>query len=538
MNSAPLLLLVLSWLVPDHFLPWGAFYNDFLAFLGVVVFIALKPRVLLFTSGLSFFYIVIVSLWVIQFFNGVYFYKSDIILAFIYVTGAYFAYLAGFSGKNNEHIVFIFALLVLLGGGVSCIIGIIQWLDLSSIWVSGPTLSGRAVGNLGQPNNYATLMIWSIVTLYYLFGRGYISVFLFVFLSILFNWAVVISESRTPLLQYIWILGFLFYYRKQQKSPFSKVAFLPLLSFVFLYLSYPYINHVLLLDDETKLKLVEGNYHGRISIWISLIPAILNSGFWGYGWGGVSVAQFTNLLDSPISHVEYVTQSHNLLFDLILWCGPLIGFLVIGFFVFWIGRRVLHPKTHESWFLLSCIIVLLIHGMLEYPQEYAYFLFPAFWMLGVVDQESGVKKKRYAWPIQIPMFFVFCFISIWVAKEYLVIEEDHRLMRGQNFGLQVDKGLRLSKDLVLLDKQKDFIRFARQKAHKGMSMEELDWFKRVTYSTPIAVSIYRYSVALGLNGRMSEALMEMQKLEKLNRPEEYLYYSYFFKHSIDEGREI
>lgn len=530
-------LLLLAWLAPDHYHPWSSFYNDFIAFTALLMLfigeIKEEKKVSPFSIAICF-----AILWILlQIWMGTYYFMSDAVMAVLYLAGCLISYQAGLSTPRHKDIVVGLAFVILAGSVVSAIVGLYQWLEISSFWVFSVG-DDRPSANLGQANNFATLLFWGLCAASYLFVVKLISAPFFVLLTTMVAWGVAISESRTPVLQALFYFGWVLCLATQTRLRRAYLLLLPILVLATFYVIFPSVNAALGLDKLGATRIIEGDYNARFQIWQNAIHAISNSSWLGYGWGQGSIAQFGNLLPGAAG-VEFVEHHHNIVLDLLIWNGPIMGALLVGFAAFWVGRQFLQPVCAESWFLLACIGGLAIHACLEYPMEYAYFLLPVALMVGLVD-----NLQRRGWPIAAPksyqnaavlLPFVFFMLLIW--REYKVLEDDHRLMRAQNFGLPVDKSSVLSHDVFLIDGEREFIRFARTKATAGMSTEQLEWMRRVTYRYPLAVTIYRYGTALALNGQPALAHLEMKKIETLYGVQQYLYYKYYWEQSIRIGKE-
>lgn len=130
----------------------------------------------------------------------------------------------------------------------------------------------------------------------------------------------------------------------------------------------------------------------------------------------------------------------------------------------------------------------------------------------------------------------FFLIKFW--QEYTVIEKDFRLMRAQNFKLAVDPSARLSKHVVLLDLEREYIEFARTKAKGGLQEDALANVKAIAYANYFPMEIYRYSLFLALNGNESEGLKEFNKMKAFYDHETYEYYKSFYFQSVSEGHEV
>lgn len=531
--------LVLSWLIPTHFLPWASFYNEYAAFVALVLLWLAKAR-----EGKAFSLFLIIGLALIffillQYFLGVYFFYGDAVMAVLYILGACAAYQIGLSCGDRQALVNSLAWLLVCGGLISALIGIVQWLELGSQWLVTPPY-GRSGGNLAQPNNYASLLFWSGCALSFLYLHQAVTLKTFIFLALVLTFGITVSGSRTPLLQSLFFVAlFVWGVRKGILRLTNAGILLPVLLFFIWYLSFPFIDAWLFFTDVGQLGVIERSYSNRIAIWSSLWPSITNSPLLGYGVGHVSVAQFTFLLDFD-RKVEFVEHSHNVLMDIVIWFGPLFGVALIGILIYWIGRQLWRAKTKESWFLLACIGSLVIHSLVEYPIAYAYFLLPFSLMLGLLDNGSvrSVRLVGYRYFYSCTLLVLSTVILLQVWKEYRALEENHRLMRAQNLGLIKDQKLQLYGNSRLLDGKHEYILFAREKAHQGIPSTRLQWMKKITYRYPHSAAIYRYSVALALNGRTEEAADELRKIRYYYGDKKYEYYKYFFDLSIKEGREM
>jgi hypothetical protein len=530
--------LVLSWLIPTHFLPWASFYNECVAFIALVLLWLAKVR-----EGKAFSLFLVVGLALIflillQYFLGTYFFYSDAVMAALYILGACAAYQLGLSCCNRWVFINGMAWLLISGGLISALLGIVQWLELGSQWVVSTTM-GRSVGNLAQPNNYASLVFWSICASCFLYVKRTLSFETFCLISLVLVFGLVVSDSRTPLMQCLFF-AILFFWgvRKGALGLRDMRALLPIGLYFLLYFSFPAIEAFVFVAEPGLLGLVERPYSYRVAIWTNLLLAIIESPVAGYGVGQVGAAQFTFLHDFGRT-VELVEYSHNILVDLVIWFGPLFGCLLIGFFLCWIGRCLWRIQSAENWFLFSCIGSLVIHGFVEYPLAYAYFLLPFSLMLGLLDNGhvrvvNLVRCKVVYSVISFVSGLAFIFL-IW--GEYRALEEDHRLMRAQNIGLVEERDVRLADNVIVLNGKREYIRFARYPARKNMSAETLEWMKKLTYRYPFSAAIYRYSVALALNGREAEAHSELTKIQYMFSEQKYEYYTEMFRRSIELGVE-
>ena len=137
---------------------------------------------------------------------------------------------------------------------------------------------------------------------------------------------------------------------------------------------------------------------------------------------------------------EWISFSHNILLDLLVWNGVVIGGLVCVAITGWIASRCLRCRDAGTWAMLAAGGVLLTHALLEYPHAYAYFLLPMAVFIGVVEArvEDGGPKARFIPSVPNWTFGVLSAAMagclIWVCLEYLEIEEAHRRVRFKEAG--------------------------------------------------------------------------------------------------------
>ena len=97
----------------------------------------------------------------------------------------------------------LFATALCVAGALGMALGLIQafhpqWAD--GMLIAEPTMAGRAVGNLRQPNHLSTLLVWSSAAAIWLGARKRLPPLLAASLMALFIWGIVLTASRTGML--------------------------------------------------------------------------------------------------------------------------------------------------------------------------------------------------------------------------------------------------------------------------------------------------------------------------------------------------
>ena len=94
-------------------------------------------------------------------------------------------------------------------------------------------------------------------------------------------------------------------------------------------------------------------------------------------------------------------------------------------------------------------------------------------------------------------------------------------MRFENAQIGDLKAMQEAPDVVLLTQLREFIRFARTPATINMSREQIEWMRKVSHRYPYVSSIFRYSLALALNGQADAAREQLRILRALHGEKYY-----------------
>lgn len=106
---------------------------------------------------------------------------------------------------------------------------------------------------------------------------------------------------------------------------------------------------------------------------------------------------------------------------------------------------------------------------------------------------------------------------MWVSVEYVKVESAARQLRFVMLGIGVERVPDAPvPEVWLLDQPREFHRYWMTPATPGMSVERLDWMRRVSMREPRPPAQLRYALAAGLNGRPEEATVTLARLCKLH----------------------
>lgn len=523
------LLVFLGWLLPNHYYPWVAFHNDFLVVLGflslgVAVF-CLQPERLLKMEAVPWPVLVLAAVATVpmlQYGVGKIHFFGDALLASCYLGGLSLAYVmggllpAGKQASNNGAVVEAIAMVFLAGAFCSFVLATCQWLGVwGSIWITDMPLGGRPYANLAQPNNLATLLWLGVASAVYLRECGKLSAALTLLFVLLLLAGIAMAGSRTSLLVMVFVAGWLLWQPQRLALKCSRVQVCGgVVVFIALWLGWSSLSDLLYLSAHS---IAERQDMSRLGIWAQMFDATLREPLFGYGWNQASFAQIAVVAE----HVAAVAveHSHNIVLDLLVWNGLVLGGVLALLLAWWMLSRLWYCRDTGAWYGLLVIGVVGIHGLLEFPLEYAYFLLPVGLCAGIVDRVHPVKKVMLPHLLFSLSVLVGVVLSGQIFIEYKALEDDSRRMRLEARGLAVAP--KEERNIVLLTQLAAFQKFAATEATENMSAAEITWMEVVAHRYPYPPALFRYALALGLNGKYQEAELELLRLKKLHNTERY-----------------
>lgn len=497
-------IFLLAWLLPNHYAPWTAAYQDFASFAaGLFLLLALLIKPLKITPTIALF-LLLPIIPLVQFLSGIIYFVGDTLTATFYLAGFALMLFAGYNlalePKGKQFLAQLLAGLFIAGAALSLWLALRQWLLLSgSIWVADLPPGGRPFANLAQPNNLATLISMGIAGVLYLYEKFRLGRFTAGLLAIFLLFGLALTQSRTP---WIAVLAGMFFLMWKSRTTQSRLSIKPLI-----FLTMVYVVFVLLLSRISQWLLISSTdvfqraqSLERWDLWVQLWQAIWAGPIWGYGWNQVSVAQVNIALSHPAPLMT--EHSHNILLDLLIWNGPFLGGLIILLLATWLIRMGLRAETSESVFALLAAGFMLVHAMLEFPLEYAFFLLPLGVLLGMVESEQQTSKVwNFSRWLLGGIVGLAMGLFAWIWCEYRVIEEDYRLMRFETANIGSLKAEQPAPDVLALSQLREFIRYVRTPAARGMTGEQLEWMRKIAHRYSFPPSLFRYALALAFNGQ-------------------------------------
>lgn len=514
----------LAWLIPSHYLPWLTAQHEFAALALACVAGLLNhgevhmPRAWAAAIGLA------LASVAAQAASGRIVFAGDAVMAALYLLALGGAITLGRSlgavRASRWSALDSLAAGTAVAAIASVAIALMQWTQIQPILlpVAGLAPGGRPYGNLAQANNFCTATFLGVCALGWLresrrignlgwyAGAAYLIV------------GMVMSGSRTAWIQLGAALVIVLLLRRRVSSqqlgaPQIGAA---LVLFAALTFAWPSINDAALLSASRAAsdQLQAGP---RLPLWLAMIDAVGRQPWWGHGWQQVGAAQVAVALDHPPLQ-RYFEHSHNLLLDVVLWAGVPVGAGIIGLATMALTRQARAVANCSVSWLLIGVTGVLMHSMLEFPIEYAYFLVPVGLALGALHAFAPGQGSLQIPPAAARTFWAGLSILLAaVAVDYLEAEQNYRTLRLQSTfnGGRIESG---PPDLRVLTQLEAYLAFTRSEARAGMTPEQLRRFREVAGRFVHPPVLLRLALAEGLNGEPVAASQTLRRLCAMHAP--------------------
>jgi O-antigen ligase len=518
-----LVCLGLSWLMPNHYLPWYAFHSDALAFAAVFCWVLSLgvdaprsmplPRLAVIVLGTA-------AIPWLQFAGRLLGFAGEAWLASLYLAGFAGSIVVGFQwarrpDANDILLQTVIAALV-FAGIVSTGLCFFQWLlleDWLGIFIANIGVTGRPFANLAQPNLMGTLLVMSTVALVWTYesrriggwGLGLGAAFLTVGLSFAQSRAGYLSAASVALW---WIVKQPATIQRPRLGRWWGLAWLGLLASFAAIL--PRLSDAFELAGDRTVPLFDNN--GRWLMWKQIASGILASPWTGYGWDHTPAAQMAGAIAHP--GVLATGYAHNIALDAMAWLGIPLGIAACAGGVYWIATRAIQARTQAAVLAGAIALPVIVHSLFEFPFAYAFFLLPVGLMLGVVEAFHPNAVAVHA-PRRrvIAMCIAAGALGFQIAREYIPAEDDFRFLRFEALHMGHTPESHARPHFVVLSQLAALLEVGRTKPAPGMSDEQIERVRFVTVKYAWAPPAFIYAAVLEANGRHEEAAHQMQVIQ-------------------------
>ena len=460
-----------------------------------------------------------------------YLFEISLYFSIIYLYAFFIAIVLGFNQSNSSQSMIYLSVTFLITGLLSSLLAYIQWLGFSQNQNYVLSLVGnRPYANFAQPNHLATFLFLSLISLYYLFEKNKIKPLFLLVLSFFLIWAIILTQSRTAWIVIFFIPLFLLFKSKKISLNITKLQLAGIFgSFWLMVISLPYVNQWLspyfnIAQSSTLIERATTG-HLRLNIWNQMIHAILEKPWFGYGWGQTTAAQYAVIDRYP--GTEWASSAHNILLDILVWCGIPLGLIIIGYFAYLYFNFLFNSKSLETVCATLMISAVLIHAMFEYPLHYAYFLLPVGFLCGICLAEQKVKTFEISNKWGYVVVIIGFGLLYQVFKEYDQIT-DNMVVANTHEMNEFKTELILPYDSIFFNKFEDRAKWIAQYPYMEVDQKTLDLAERNLNTYLTSYDLNKYATLLAHNGDKEKAIRQL-KILKIMYNEDVTYDSLFIK---------
>lgn len=405
------LALVLPYAVVNHTYPIPTFYAEFTALAlylltgaGVVLLVAsARPRVTFASPVVALVPLLFGLLLVAQ---SVVLPVSQPSMNWLgggYLLAAFMATHAGYGfarAKLNETALRWAAGALVVGGLFAVFCQVIQLFHLETrvsplVVAYNVTVERRPFGNMAQANHLATYIAFAMAGALFLVQTRRIAVSIWFLVSTIFAVGLALTVSRGPWLQMgvIVVAGFWMafaqtrnqvQFRRSNREWVIPIVLAVLFFVVNALIRWANVRYHLELGQSAAERFKDaGQIAPRLALWKYGWTMFKTHPLLGVGWGEFPSHQYEFV--KSLGAVEIANNSHDIFIDLLAKTG-LIGLAIVLFgLITWLVRVVRAPQSSARVFGIALIGVLVMHALVEYPQQYMFFLLPAMFVFGLLE---------------------------------------------------------------------------------------------------------------------------------------------------------
>ena len=305
--------------------------------------------------------------------------------------------------KMGEMVLRWMAVALIVGGLFAVFCQVIQLFHLETkvtplVVAYNITVERRPFGNMAQANHLATYIAFATAGAMFLVQTRRLPVIVWALLSVIFSTGLALTVSRGPWLQMgvIVVAGFWMAFAEIRRNPAVRrsnrewlipVALGVLFFVVNALVRWANVRYQLDLDVSAADRFKDaGQIAPRIALWKYGWTMFKTHPLLGVGWGEFPRYQYDFV--RTLGGVEIANNSHDIFLDLLGKTGVIGLAIVLLGLVAWLVRVVRAPHTAARVFGIALIGVLAMHALVEYPQQYMFFLLPAMFVFGLLETRS------------------------------------------------------------------------------------------------------------------------------------------------------
>lgn len=405
------LALVLPYAVANHTYPIPTFYAEFTALAlhlltgaGVVLLVATeKPRIAFASPTVS----------LVPLLFGLVLIAQSVLLPVAqpsmnwlgggFLLAAWMATHAGYGftrAKLDDDALRWAAAALIVGGLFAVFCQVIQLFHLETrvspfVVAYNVTVERRPFGNMAQANHLATYIAFAMAGALFLVQTRRLPLSIWLLVSTIFAVGLALTVSRGPWLQMgvIVVAGFWMAFAQTRDEALRRRSnrewVIPIVLAVLFFVINALIRwanvhyHLNLAQSAAERFKDAGQIAPRLALWKYGWTMFKMHPLLGVGWGDFPDYQFE--LVKTLGGVEIANNSHDIFIDLLAKTGLIGAAIVLIGLVAWLVRVVRAPQNAGRVFGIALIGVLTMHALVEYPQQYMFFLLPAMFVFGLLE---------------------------------------------------------------------------------------------------------------------------------------------------------
>ena len=177
------------------------------------------------------------------------------------------------------------------------------------------------------------------------------------------------------------------------------------------------------------------------------------------------------------------------------------------------NKQVKQSEALVATLMVCCV---LIHAMFEFPQNYAYFLLPVGFLLGVIQAHTRTSMATWQLSANLNTFILVLSILLYglIWRDYLSAAD--ALNQGRKHS---DQGIPLVKPdhLYVLDQFDQRAEWYYLNRFSYLTPKQLERYHHVVVITPTHYDLYKYAQLLAYNGKMQQAQHQLKLIHGLYR---------------------
>lgn len=331
-----------------------------------------------------------------------------------------------------------------VAGAVGLLLSLVQvfhpaWAD--GVFIAVPTIAGRAVANLRQPNHLSTVLVFACAAAAWLGAQGRLNERLAALGVAGFIVGIVLTASRTGMVGMAFLTLWGCLDRQLPRSLRWTLIGAPAiygLAWGGMWL-WSHADNSVAFAAEARLHDGSDISSSRFKIWANVLELIRQQPWLGVGYGRFNFAW--SMTPFPTRPVAFFDHTHNVLLQWAVEFGVPLALLMAGLcsWAFWLLVRPWRAGAEQGSALRhhtvgACAVMVAIaglHSLLEYPLWYGYFLWPTAFAFGLglsartaASADTASSSTAQASTVAAPWLggaapgLVMAALAVWCALDY------------------------------------------------------------------------------------------------------------------------